>query len=103
MNSKLQTIRMFGPSLSGPARLVNRDVPVADEQAYARAGYQRGSVPDPDAPEPVEPVKALKLSSEELSLEEPEATPVTEPVAEPVVETPVPEVIGKPRRKKGQN
>lgn len=82
---------MFGPALSGPARLVNRDVPVCDEQAYKAAGYKRGSVPDRDA---AEPVKGLNLGSEELSLEEPEA----ELVAAAPVET-----SAKPRRKKSQN
>jgi hypothetical protein len=43
----MQTVKMFGPALSGPARLVNRDVPIADEQAYVRAGYKRGSIPEP--------------------------------------------------------
>jgi hypothetical protein len=33
-------IKMFGPALSGPARLVNRDV------AYKAAGYKRGSIPE---------------------------------------------------------
>jgi hypothetical protein len=43
----MNTVKMFGPALSGPARLVNRDVPVCDEQAYMRAGYKRGSIPEP--------------------------------------------------------
>jgi hypothetical protein len=71
----MQTVKMFGPALSGPARLVNRDVPVADEQAYVRAGYKRGSIPEPveveSAPEtPVEttpepkPSKRRKVVSE---------------------------------------
>jgi hypothetical protein len=68
--------------LSGPARLVNRDVPVADEQAYIRAGYQRGSIEEvPETP------KSPMFATEEVSLEEPD----------PTAETP------KPRRKKGQN
>lgn len=95
MDSKqVQTINMFGPALSGPPRLVNRDVPVCDEQAYARAGYKRGSVPEVSEVAEPQPVKALVSGSEEVSLEEPEA----ESVVEPVAETPA-----KPRRKKGQN
>jgi hypothetical protein len=39
-------IKMFGPALSGPARLVNRDVPACDELAYKAAGYKRGSIPE---------------------------------------------------------
>lgn len=90
MNSKQPvTIKMFGPALSGPARLVNRDVPVADEQAYKAAGYKRGSIDEVSQEEP-EPVKPLNLGSEEVSLEDPE-------IEAPVEEKP------KPRRKKGQS
>jgi len=81
----MQTVKMFGPSISDPARIVNRDVPVADEQAYIRAGYRRGSVEEvSEAP------KLLNLSTEEVSLEEPE-------VAEAIAEAP------KPRKRKGQS
>jgi hypothetical protein len=48
----MESVKMFGPALSGPARLVNRDVPACDEQAYARAGYRRGSIPEPVEVEP---------------------------------------------------
>lgn len=45
MDSKLvQTVKMFGPSISNPSRVVNRDVPVADVEAYKAAGYQFGSI-----------------------------------------------------------
>ena len=81
MNPKVETIKMFGPSISDPTKIVNRDVPVCDEQAYVRAGYKRGSVEDVTAP------KALNLTTEEVSLEETES----------VVELP------KPRKRKGQN
>ncbi len=50
MDTKLvQTVAMFGPSISDPTKIVNRDVPKCDVQAYRAAGYQIGSVPD-DAP-----------------------------------------------------
>jgi hypothetical protein len=42
-----EIVKMFGPALSGPARLVNRDVPACDELAYKAAGYKRGSIPEP--------------------------------------------------------
>jgi len=86
MNPKLETIKMFGPSISDPTRMVNRDVPVADEQAYVRAGYKRGSLPDSEAPAVAEPVKSVWLGSEEVSLED-----------EPIAEAP------KPRKRKGQS
>ena len=35
---------MFGPSISDPSKIVNRDVPKADIQAYKAAGYQLGSI-----------------------------------------------------------
>lgn len=41
---KVETVAMFGPSLSDPKRIVNRDIPVADVQAYRAAGYQLGSI-----------------------------------------------------------
>jgi len=81
MNPKVETIKMFGPSISDPTKIVNREVPVCDEQAYMRAGYKRGSVEDVVEPKPI------NLTTEEVSLEEPES----------VVEPP------KPRKRKGQN
>jgi len=35
---------MYGPSISDPSRVVNRDVPVCDIQAYKAAGYVVGSI-----------------------------------------------------------
>lgn len=64
-----EIVKMFGPALSGPARLVNRDVPVCDELAYKAAGYKRGSIPEPvevqpETETPAEPkpetMKAIK-------------------------------------------
>lgn len=43
----METVAMFGPSLRDPSQIVNRDIPVADIQAYKAAGYQLGSVPEP--------------------------------------------------------
>ena len=82
----MQIIKMYGPSISDPSRMVNRDVPACDEQAYVRAGYKRGSIEEvSEAP------KVLSLTTEEVSLEEPE------PVAEAVAEAP------RSRKKKGQS
>ena len=54
MDTKLvKTIAMYGPSISDPSKVVNRDVPVADIQAYKAAGYKVGSIV-----EEVEPVEA---------------------------------------------
>lgn len=39
-----QIVKMFGPSISDPSKIVNRDVPVRDLAAYSRAGYQKGSI-----------------------------------------------------------
>jgi hypothetical protein len=45
MDTKLvKTIAMYGPSISDPSKVVNRDVPVADIQAYKAAGYVVGSI-----------------------------------------------------------
>lgn len=41
-----ETVAMFGPSISDPTKIVNRDVPVCDLQAYKAAGYQIGSIPE---------------------------------------------------------
>ena len=59
-------VKMHGPSISDPAKIVNRDVPECDVHAYMNAGYKRGSLPDektPEveaAPEPVEVEKPTK-------------------------------------------
>lgn len=39
-----KTIAMYGPSISDPSKVVNRDVPVCDLQAYKAAGYVVGSI-----------------------------------------------------------
>lgn len=75
----MEIVKMFGPSISNPTRIVNRDVPACDELAYKAAGYKRGSIPE--EPEVVEAA----------------VEPAAELVADPVVDTP------KPRKKKGQN
>jgi hypothetical protein len=91
-------VKMFGPSISDPSRIVNRDVPACDEQAYKAAGYKRGSISETmndldgsaNALE-VAPATAASLGSEELPME----------VAGPVVESEPP--AAKPRKKKVQN
>lgn len=35
---------MFGPSISDPSKIVNRDVPKCDVGAYRAVGYQEGTV-----------------------------------------------------------
>jgi len=55
---------MFGPSISDPSKVVNRDVPECDIAAYELAGYQKGSINE--APEP----------AAEMEVEE-EAAPAT--------------------------
>jgi hypothetical protein len=83
MNSS--TVKMFGPSISDPSKIVDRDVPACDEHAYIRAGYKRGSIEEAAKLEaPAIPAKAPSLGSEELPMEEPEQP-------------------SKPRKKKGQN
>ena len=45
MDTKLvKTVAMYGPSISNPAKIVNRAVPVCDIQAYRAAGYVLGSI-----------------------------------------------------------
>jgi hypothetical protein len=58
----VKTVPMFGPSISDPSQIVNRDVPACDMQAYKAAGYKVGSVEvvAPPMPEPVEEVKESK-------------------------------------------
>lgn len=41
---KVETVPMFGPSLSDPSKIVNRDVPKADVEAYRGAGYREGTI-----------------------------------------------------------
>lgn len=42
----VKTVKMFGPGISNPDVMVNRDVPECDVQAYKAAGYQIGSLPE---------------------------------------------------------
>lgn len=52
MDTKLvKTVAMFGPSISDPTKIVDRDVPLNDVQAYRAAGYQLGSLPKKEAVE----------------------------------------------------
>jgi hypothetical protein len=38
------TVPMHGPSISDPSRIVNRDVPVRDVEAYKAVGYVKGHI-----------------------------------------------------------
>lgn len=60
MKEAIKTVKMFGPSISDPSKIVNRDVPEVDIQAYVAAGYQKGSVPE--AEKPVVDVEAPKIA-----------------------------------------
>lgn len=66
--SDVKTVKMFGPSISDPTRIVNRDVPACDEQAYKAAGYKRGSIEEVSEPQPES--KPPVFTTEEVSLEE---------------------------------
>ncbi len=39
-------VKMYGPSISDPNKIINRDVPDNDVGAYERAGYKKGSIPE---------------------------------------------------------
>ncbi len=43
----METVAMFGPSISDPTQIVNRKVPKADVQAYKAAGYKEGTIAEP--------------------------------------------------------
>lgn len=43
----VETVAMYGPSISDPSKIVNRDVPKCDVQAYKAAGYKEGKVDEP--------------------------------------------------------
>lgn len=62
MKEAIKTVKMFGPSISDPSKIVNRDVPEVDIQAYVAAGYQKGSVPEEAKVEPVVEVEAPKIA-----------------------------------------
>ena len=48
----MKTIKMHGPSISDPSKMVNRDVPECDIVAYQAAGYVEGVLPKDETPEP---------------------------------------------------
>jgi hypothetical protein len=39
MNALVETVLMVGPSISDRAKIVEREIPLADVEAYRRAGY----------------------------------------------------------------
>jgi hypothetical protein len=45
----MKTVKMHGPSISDPSKMVNRDVPECDVVAYQAAGYVEGSLPKEEA------------------------------------------------------
>lgn len=54
------TVAMFGPSLSDPSKVVNRDVPEMDVAAFQAAGYKVGSVEEPKKEVAAEAAPAAK-------------------------------------------
>ena len=56
----MKTVKMHGPSISDPSKMVNRDVPECDVVAYQAAGYVEGSLPEEEA-EQAEPKTAPKV------------------------------------------
>jgi hypothetical protein len=53
----MELVKMYGPSISNPSEIVNRDVPLCDVGAYETAGYKKGSIPEEPKAEPVVEVK----------------------------------------------
>lgn len=49
----MKLVKMFGPSISEPDKMVDRDVPEADVQAFRAAGYKEGSLPKDEKKEAV--------------------------------------------------
>jgi hypothetical protein len=48
MNEPFKTVKMYGPSLSDPKKIVEADVPEVDVNAYKFSGYAVGGIPVPD-------------------------------------------------------
>lgn len=44
----MQTVLMHGPGISNPAEIVEREVPLADVNAYRAVGYVTGAKPVSD-------------------------------------------------------
>lgn len=41
----MKTVKMHGPGISDPSKIVERDVPENDVVAYQQAGYTKGPIP----------------------------------------------------------
>jgi hypothetical protein len=54
--------KMYGPSISDPSKIVNRDVPACDVQAYKAAGYVLGSIKEEKVEAPAEVVEKPKFT-----------------------------------------
>jgi hypothetical protein len=64
----VKTVAMFGPSISEPSKIVNRDVPECDIQAYKAAGYKLGSIKEEKEPAKEVPVpKPVEVLEERQS------------------------------------
>ena len=44
---------MYGPGISNPEKIVERDIPQADVQAYVNIGYKLGKLPKTEEIKPV--------------------------------------------------
>ena len=42
--AEIETVKMYGEAFDGSGKIVNREVPVADVEAFRAAGYQFGEV-----------------------------------------------------------
>lgn len=60
----MKTVKMHGPSISDPSKIVERDVPENDVVAYQQAGYVVGGLP-----------KEKKAAEEAKAEAEPKAKP----------------------------
>lgn len=78
MKEKIETVAMYGPSISDPSKTVNRNVPRCDVQAYKAAGYVEGSIEVEEATEAAEtPVFKSADTGEFVSEDEAKASPKT--------------------------
>lgn len=56
----MDIVKMYGPSIRNPERIVNRDVPACDVEAYKAAGYKEGSIEGEEPAAELVPEKPAK-------------------------------------------
>jgi len=72
----VKTVLMYGPMISDPSKLEERQVPEADVQAYVAMGWQAGALPKgAKAEDSVIPAPAQPVVDSIESAPEPEAEP----------------------------